>query len=141
MLAGAVSASRLTVSSPDRAGEWRTTWAVARDHPLTGIGPSHLVLEWQGANGHTYTAHATHNEFLQLAAEQGFPSLAIVLASLVAIAVALVRRTRGVALAVLAAFVIASAFDFVWHIALIPIVVAALIGTALPYHDDQNSSL
>jgi O-antigen ligase len=135
-LASAVSSSRLTVSSPDRADEWRTTWAVARSHPTTGVGPSHLDLAWKAADGQTYVAHATHNEFLQLAAEQGLPALAVALATLAAIATVLVRRRQGVALAVLLAFVAASAFDFVWHVALIPIVVAALVGTALPLSDD-----
>jgi O-antigen ligase len=92
-------------------------------------------LAWKAADGQTYVAHATHNEFLQLAAEQGLPALAVALATLAAIATVLVRRRQGVALAVLLAFLAASAFDFVWHVALIPIVVAALVGTALPLSD------
>ena len=135
MLAGAVSSSLLTISSPDRAGEWRTTWAVTRDHLLTGVGPSHLILEWQTSDGHTHVAHATHNEFVQLAAEQGLPALAIAIATFVAIGAALLHRRQGVALAVLVTFLIASGFDFAWHVALIPIVVATLVGTALPFDD------
>jgi O-antigen ligase len=139
VLAASVSASRLTVSSPDRANEWRTTWNVAAAHPLTGVGPSRLALEWRDADGQTSGAHATHNEFLQLAAEQGVPALVVALVTIAAIALALARRLERTALAVLAAFLVASAFDFIWHVPLVPIVVAALIGAALPFYD-QNSS-
>jgi O-antigen ligase len=132
-IASAASASRLTVSSPDRSNEWHATWAVATAHPGSGVGPSHLHLEWRGTNGDTFVAHATHNEFLQLAAEQGFPALAVALVTIGLIAIALVRRGQRAALAVLAAFAVASAFDFVWHVALIPIVVAAVVGAALPF--------
>jgi hypothetical protein len=134
-IASAASASRLTVSSPDRSNEWRATWAVATAHPASGVGPSHLDLEWRGGNGDTFVAHATHNEFLQLAAEEGFPALAVVLSTMTLIALALIRRCERPALAVLVAFAVASAFDFVWHVPLLPIVVAALVGVALPFDD------
>ena len=134
-IGAAFSSSRLTVSSPDRDNEWRATWAVASAHPLAGVGPSKLRLQWRGANGDTYVAHATHNEFLQLAAEQGFPALAVALATFAVIGVALARRAPPAGLAVLVAFLVASAFDFMWHVTLIPILVAALVGAALPFSD------
>ena len=136
VVGAAFSSSRLTVSSPDRNDEWRASWAVATAHPLAGVGPSNLHLQWRDATGQTFVAHASHNEFLQLAAEQGFVVLAVALATFALIGRALARRAPPVALAVLVAFLIASAFDFVWHVPLVPIVVAALLGAALPSGDE-----
>jgi O-antigen ligase len=138
--AGAVSPKRLTVSSPDRADEWNTTLAVVGRHPILGVGPTHLNLTWATRDGHLRYAKATHNEFLQLAAEQGLPALAVTAATLLVIGLALTKRTASDsdgwpaagALAALAAFVLASSFDFTWHVPLLPIVAAALIGSAFP---------
>jgi hypothetical protein len=137
---GAVSAKRLTVSSPDRADEWNTTLAVVGRHSILGVGPTHLNLTWATSNGHLRYAKATHNEFLQLAAEQGLPALAVAAATLLLIGVALTKRSASDseawpaagALAALTAFVVASTFDFTWHVALLPILAAAVVGSAFP---------
>jgi O-antigen ligase len=128
--------SRLSASSPDRAGEWKTTWAEVARHPLLGVGPSNLDLKWRDDDGRLLSANSTHNEFLQLAAEQGLPGAAIAVVTIGALALALARRHEqswlpsGV-LAGLAAFVVSSTLDFTWHVPLLPIVMAALVGTAL----------
>ncbi|HVF04868.1 MAG TPA: O-antigen ligase family protein [Frankiaceae bacterium] len=140
-----VGAARVTVASPDRAGEWSATWRVAREHPVTGVGPGNLDISWPAADGRlVMRAHYTHNEYLQLFAEQGAVGLALALALLAAAARSL-RRTRredaapdwlaAGAAAALAAFLVHSAFDFVWHIPLIPLAVLAVVAAAGPAVD------
>ncbi|MCU1449252.1 MAG: hypothetical protein JWP02_1422, partial [Acidimicrobiales bacterium] len=133
--------SRLSVASADRDNEWRATAAVARRHLLTGIGPSHLVIQWVDATGQVAAAKETHNEYLQLAAEEGVVAPTLVVGALAVVARTLGRRTKrdrhandwlvAGALAGVAALVVHSAFDFVWHVPVVPLVVAALAGAAL----------
>ena len=138
--ASAVRTSRFSLDSPDRANEWRSTATVARHHLLTGVGPSHLVVRWVDAQGQLTEAHFTHNEYLQLAAEQGVVAPVLVVAGLGLVAWALGRRVAGSgrrdwlaagALGGVAAFATHSAFDFIWHVPVVPVVVAALVGAAL----------
>jgi O-antigen ligase len=79
-----------------------------------------------------------HNEFLQTVDEAGVPGLILLLAGLGAVALA-IRRGRHVvginatvggvaALVVLAAH---SSFDFLWHVPLIPLTAAVIVGTLL----------
>jgi O-antigen ligase len=141
--------SRLSVASADRDNEWRSTARVARAHLLTGIGPSHLVIQWRDDQGQLVNAQETHNEYLQLAAEEGVVAPVLVVAALAVVAWALVRRSRGdpadwlaaAALAALAAFALDSAFDFMWHVPVVPVTVAALVGAALsspPGHSEPD---
>jgi O-antigen ligase len=133
--------SRLSADSADRSNEWRATASVARKHLLTGVGPSHLQVEWRNAQGEVIAASYTHNEYLQLAAEDGVIAPIVVVGALAIVFVALARRARVTdasgawlaagALAGLVAFAVHSAFDFMWHVPVVPVVVAALVGAAL----------
>jgi len=137
--ATSVSSARRTSASPDRDNEWRATARVVRRHPLVGVGPTHLIVRWVDSQGQATDARFTHNEYLQLAAEQGVVAPLLVIAGLGVVALALARRTirdradwlAAGALAGLAAFAVHSAFDFMWHVPVVPIVVAALVGAAL----------
>ena len=139
--AARVAPARVTASSEDRAGEWRVTMDAVRHHPLLGVGPGRLDLTWVDRQANVLHAEFTHNEFLQLAAEQGGVAVLLVVGALLLVGRALVRRReplgeqwlRTGALAALVAFSLHSAFDFTWHVPLIPIVMAALVGAALPY--------
>jgi O-antigen ligase len=113
---------------------------VARHHLVTGVGPTHLAVRWVDAQGQLTEAHFTHNEYLQLAAEQGVVAPALVVAGLGLVAWALGRRVvrsgrsdwlAAGALGGVAAFAVHSAFDFVWHVPVVPVVVAALVGAGL----------
>jgi hypothetical protein len=137
--AGAVRTSRLSLDSQDRANEWQATARVARHHLFTGVGPTHLVVRWVDTHGQVTEAHFTHNEYLQLAAEEGVVAAALVIAGIGVVAWALGRRVassgRGDWLAAgalggLAAFAVHSSFDFIWHVPVVPVVVAALVGAA-----------
>jgi O-antigen ligase len=138
--ASAVRDSRLSLDSQDRANEWRATAKVADHHLLTGVGPTHLAVRWVDAQGQVTEAHFAHNEYLQLAAEQGVVAPVLVVAALGVVAWALGRRVvasgrrdwlAAGALGGLGAFAVHSAFDFIWHVPVVPVVVAALCGAAL----------
>jgi len=137
--ATSVRTSRLTIASPDRDNEWRATARVVRRHPLAGVGPTHLLVRWVDSQGQATRADYTHNEYLQLAAEQGVVAPVLVIAGLAVVAGALARRVgrdraawlAAGALGAVAAFAVHSAFDFMWHVPVVPIVVAALVGAAL----------
>jgi O-antigen ligase len=74
----------------------------------------------------------THDEYLQTAAETGLVGLGLVVAALAAVAVAGLRARTvagAVATAAVASFAAHSAFDFLWHIPVLPLLLA--VTTAL----------
>ena len=80
-----------------------------------------------------------HNEYLQTIAEVGVPGLFLLLGGLGAVAFA-IRRGRCVnatnaaagGVAALVVFAAHSSFDFLWHVPLIPIAAAVIVGSLLP---------
>jgi O-antigen ligase len=77
-----------------------------------------------------------HDEYLQTLVELGAIGLALLLALLGAAALVVLRRPDGGgypaaaagAVAALGALAVHSAFDFVWHVPVIPLTAAALLG-------------
>jgi hypothetical protein len=136
-----VRRDRATLSSPDRSNEQRAALRLAHDHPVAGVGPGRVDLTWDVANPQPTTMHEAyaHNEFLQTVDEAGIPGLVLLLAGLGAVALA-IRRARHVvainatagAVAALVALAAHSAFDFLWHVPLIPLIAAVIVGTLLP---------
>jgi hypothetical protein len=141
---GAIRTSRVNTSSPDRTHEWSATWTLARNHPVVGVGPGPFAATWIASDGTTMTAEYTHNEYLQLTAQQGAVGvLAMLVASLLLLAALLWRRPRPRSNVVrraawagpaagLAALAVHSGFDFLWHIPLLVVLGAVLAGAALP---------
>ena len=136
----AIGAPRLSLASPDRTKETRAALDVVADRPITGAGPGQSVLAWAGPDGTILLARYAHNEYLQMAADLGLVGLGLVIVLLATIA-AVVWRGRTLALAPglwagaaagLAALALHSAFDFLWHIPVIPLVGALLVGVTLP---------
>ena len=136
----AIGTPRLSLASPDRAKETRAALDVVADKPITGAGPGQAVLVWRGPDGTILLARYAHNEYLQMAADLGLVGLALVIALLVAIGTVVRRgrRQRGLApelwagaVAGLTALALHSAFDFLWHIPVIPLVGALLVGVTL----------
>ena len=76
-----------------------------------------------------WRAEYTHDEFLQTAAETGLVGAGLAAAVFACLGAAAFRRrhTAGgpFAAAILAAFAAHSTFDFLWHIPVLPLVVAA----------------
>jgi O-antigen ligase len=142
--------NRVTLSSPDRSNELHAAARLARDHPVAGVGPGRVDLTWRVAKPRATVMHEAyaHNEYLQILDEVGVPGLFLLLAGLGAVALA-IRRGRHVvginataggvaALVVLAAH---SSFDFLWHIPLIPLTAAVIVGTLLSAPFASNTTL
>jgi O-antigen ligase len=129
-------AARLTASSTDRTDEWRATLRLVRHRPVAGIGPGQFVLLYRASSGHTVTERFAHNEYLQLLAEEGAVGLLILAGGLVSTSLALVRSLRDKpflatgALGALAALLVHSSFDYLWHIPAVVLLPLALV--ALP---------
>jgi O-antigen ligase len=131
---------RVTLSSPDRSHELHAGLQLLGAHPVTGVGPGHVDLSWPAAPSSTTTMHEeyVHNEYVQLMVEVGVPGLLLALAGLGAMAFAIRRARRGVTLdataggvAALVVLAVHSAFDFLWHIPVVPLVAAVIVGTLL----------
>ena len=132
---------RVTISSPDRSNELHAAVRVAHDHPITGVGPGRVDLAWNVATPAPTTMHVAyaHNEYLQTLDETGIPGLLVLVAGLAAVALA-IRKARphtrtpatAAAVAALVALAVHSSFDFLWHVPLIPLAEAVIVGTLLP---------
>ncbi len=135
----AIGSPRLTLASPDRTKETRAALDVVADRLITGAGPGQAVLVWAGPDGGVLQARYAHDEYLQMAAETGLVGLALVLVLLAAVGRAVWRGRAGPAppevwaggMAGLVALGIHSAFDFLWHVPVIPLVGALLAGVTL----------
>jgi O-antigen ligase len=138
-----VAEARVNLASPDRTGALHAALRLVAQHPLTGAGPGHAQLRWEGQGHGTQLFAYVHNEYLQVAAELGLVGLVLLAVLLVAIA-CLLWRTRATgrpgatwagAAAAVAAFATHSGFDFVWHLPAIVLTVTLLVGAALPAPD------
>ena len=134
-----VAGWRAHVSSPARVEAARAGLALAAERPWTGAGPGDGWTAWRGTDGSRATMRYVHDEYLQLAVDLGLPGLLLGLAVLVTAARALrsARRmaqdqtTQGLAAGAAAALVAAAvhaAFDFVWHVPAVPLLVAVVVG-------------
>ncbi len=132
---------RSTVSSPDRGRELHAALQVAHDHPISGAGPGRVDLTWNVESPSPATMHVAyaHNEYLQTLDEVGVPGLAILAAGIAAVALAIrkARRRRRMpatvgAVAALVTLAVHSSFDFLWHVPVIPLTAAVVVGTLLP---------
>lgn len=63
-------------SAQSRFGSWQAGWAVAKDHPLFGVGPrnSNLVIHRYGAD---MEGRTVHDVYIQIAADYGIPALGL----------------------------------------------------------------
>jgi len=135
-----ISGPRLTVSSSDRADETSAALRLVGERPVTGTGPGRATLAWTGPDGRTMVARYVHNEYLQVMTELGMVGLALLGALLVS-AASMVRRGRPTAgrpdlwagaAAGLVALAVHSSFDFLWHLAALPLLAALLAGISAP---------
>jgi O-antigen ligase len=102
-------------------------------------------LDYVDHRGIAVRAHYAHDEYLQTTAETGVVGLVLVLGGAAALAVGAAalavgaaRRLRqnpgraGAALAVVTAVAVHGAFDFLWHIAVLPILLVLSAVSLLP---------
>ena len=110
-----------------------------RQRPLTGVGVGQTWLFWQAPDGNAQAAQYAHDEYLQTVVDLGVVGAALLLC-LVVVAAATVRRRWAVgprsalgagAVAALVAFAVHSGFDFLWHLAVLPLVAGVCLGLAV----------
>jgi O-antigen ligase len=79
-------------SAQSRLESWRAAWHIATDHPILGVGirNSQLISYQYGADEQ---GRVIHSQYLQLAADGGFPALTLYLGMLFSLWMS-VRRTR-----------------------------------------------
>jgi O-antigen ligase len=132
-----IAQARFSPASSDRAHEWAAAVDVARHHLVLGSGLARVLLQWQ-VGGQIFTASFAHNEFLQLLTQDGVVGLVVLVVGLLAVFVGLARR-RGrpgpwsaeCALACLVALLIQSSLDFLWHLTVVPVLMAVIVALAM----------
>jgi O-Antigen ligase len=135
-----VTGTRVSLASPDRTGALLAARQVLADHPVTGAGPGHTQLRWEGSDGVPRFFAYAHNEYVQVAAELGLVGLALLAVLLAALARLLLRsRPAGGddgswagAVAAAVAFAVHGGFDFVWHLPAVVLTVTMLVGVVIP---------
>lgn len=136
VLAIPVLQSRVTLDSP-RWDTWRAAWESVMLQPWIGTGPGRLTLSWVDAEGAARGTTLVHNEWLQTLAELGVVGAVLVLALCAALVLPAMKAwaadrspLSAGALAAAVAFAVASTFDFLWHVPVVPAVLAAVLGAA-----------
>ena len=131
---------RINLSSWDRAHQVRAALDVAAARPLTGSGPGQAVIAWTAPDGRLLVARYAHNEYLQTLVELGAVGFCMVVCAATSIARSIRRGRhgplpRGVwagVVAGLAALLVHSGLDFLWHVPVIAVAAALLAGSAIP---------
>jgi O-antigen ligase len=141
-------ASRGNLESSGRTGALQAALDLVREHPLIGAGVGEARFLWLSPHGYGQAAIYAHNEYLQALVDLGAIGCALLLGVFAAIAVTL-RRGRGYphrpgvwagAVTALAAFAVHSGFDFLWHIAVLPLAGALFVGLAGPAISEEPRS-
>jgi O-antigen ligase len=117
--------------SGNRGLLWSEAFDAAAANPAIGVGVGRFSQVSATASADTDLRWA-HNAFLQLAAETGFPGVALALALLVWTFGRLLAGGRdiatGVAAAGMSAMVVTASVDYVWHYPGVVLATAALAG-------------
>lgn len=131
-----ITAARLTLASPARTDSTQAALHLAAARPLTGVGPGQAGLSWLAPDGTRLFSRYAHDEYLQVLTETGAIGAGLLLLLLAGIASAVARGRRWApsrqlwagTVAGLVAFALHSGADFLWHIPVIPLTAALLIG-------------
>ncbi|WP_432972501.1 O-antigen ligase family protein [Dactylosporangium sp. CA-233914] len=140
----AVLNRRFTLASQGRSGSLRSALEQAGAHPLLGTGPGRARYFWFDVHGTLVVSRWVHNEYLQWLVDLGAVGLAA-LAALGVAAVVLLWRGRGTnplwagAVAAIAALAVHSAFDFLWELAVVPLLFGVLAGMAAPRPSEESA--
>jgi probable O-glycosylation ligase (exosortase A-associated) len=84
------------LSAQGRLLAWRQSLAIFADHPVFGVGPNNMLTVFPTYSDGIHRFHVSHNAYLELLAECGFPSLALFL-SLFAVSLYRLDRLRRLA--------------------------------------------
>ena len=142
-----ILASRGNLESAGRSGAIRAALDLVAARPWAGSGLGQARFVWGTPDGNGQIALYVHDEYLQTLVDLGAIGAALLLALLAAIVVT-VRPGRASehrpdiragAIAALAAFAVHSGFDFLWHIAVLPLAAGLLLGLAAPSTGGKTS--
>jgi len=142
---------RLSLSSPDRASAASAALHLWRTHLVSGVGPGRAIFIWTAADHQVVYDRYAHDEYLQIAAEDGVVGL-VGLALLGAGVAVTARRgwrsssrplagvepdadlkaLRAGVMAGLVCFALHSGFDFLWHLPVLPMIAAVAVGLVAP---------
>jgi hypothetical protein len=130
-----VSTSRLEIGSPARVRLHETAFGLIARDPVVGVGPGGFVRE-STTHDRLRVQGYVHDEYVQLLAEQGAIGAALAAALVFAVARLLWKGrvdapSRSIWAGCVAAFVavaVHAGFDFVWHIPLVLLCLALLLG-------------
>jgi O-antigen ligase len=139
----------VNLHSPSRSNAASEALHLFRAHPAAGVGIGNVLITRTDPSGRLHVQRYVHNEYLQTLVEQGIVGVALLAALFLALARLLwLNRPRdpdrralwaGVVAACAAAAVHAG-FDFVWHVPVIPLTLAALIGLAIQQATQDSPS-
>ena len=71
------TASKKDASAIGRLNAWGAAKNMARDRPLTGVGPGNFLVWFRRYAPDPNDIHVAHSSFYQLLGEQGYPGVAI----------------------------------------------------------------
>ncbi|HEX7302448.1 O-antigen ligase family protein [Lentzea sp.] len=129
-------ATRVSFSSPDRAGATGAALELVSRTPLLGVGPGNGSFFFQRGNEGTRVMRYVHNEYLQVLVELGAVGLVLVLAVVAAVLLGLWRgRGTGLwpgAVAAVVVLLVHSGFDFLWHLPVVLVVAGLCAGLGFP---------
>ncbi len=150
--------SRGNLDSSGRSEAWTSAFALIAQNPLTGTGIGQARFFVTGPGGRDAVSLYAHDEYLQTLVDLGAIGavLLVILFATVALTVgarpseladasgATVRRRRGDvwagALAALTAFAVHSGLDFLWHIAVLPLLAGLLVGLAATDRSEEPTN-
>ncbi|WP_238011520.1 O-antigen ligase family protein [Dactylosporangium sp. AC04546] len=143
----AIAVRRLTLDSMGREGALRSALDQVAAHPVLGTGPGRARFFWSDFEGKLVASRWAHNEYLQWLVDLGAVGL-VLLGVLGAAVVVVLRRGRRSgappllwtgAVAAIAALAVHSAFDFLWELAVVPLLFGVLVGMAGPLPGEESA--
>jgi Flp pilus assembly protein TadD len=136
---GAIASHLLSANGSGRAQLWSAALRQFADAPLGGGGAGSYEVWWARHASIPVYVRNPHSLYLQELGELGVPGLLLVLVALGAVLVPLARRLAGdapvelepaVAGAVVAAWALAAAYDWVWQLPAVSAIGVAALGLA-----------
>ncbi|MET7421415.1 O-antigen ligase family protein [Dactylosporangium sp. NPDC005555] len=139
----AVLARRATFASRGRSGATSSALDLVAAHPWIGSGPGQGRFFWTDHTGQMVVSRWVHNEYLQWLVDLGAVGLVLLLSLGAALFVFARRRDSSPlwagAVAAIAALALHSAFDFLWELAVVPLLLGVLVGIAGPSHGEESA--